>query len=933
VTAIRVILIAVLGLTGLGTFALLADLAGRRIEAWEATILIAVLAIPATLIYLIIAEWRLDRRLSQLEARGLERAPPPPSREAVPKAVPRQADAPARDPEPAAAAPRPAPAMAVPPQVSAPITPRSDDRAAGEARPEPLAARLVAWVQANWVLAIAAVSLALAGVFLVQYGIEQGLLTPAMRVAGALTLGAALIAAGEWVRRRCGDTGSDTATIPSALAGAGLVSLTAGLLAGHLLYGLFGSGFTFAALVAVAGIAVALGWFYGPFLAAIGIAGALAVPFVVVPDPGAPILFAYLAPVVLAGLLIDTVRRWAWVSVLSLAAGFLAALAVHDAGGAGNGPGFTAFAIVVATAAASIPVRRWRPDHPGPALLAAWADRARASFPVLLAWGAFAAACAVALGVTEDAGNATGAWAGMVAMAALFLIAAIWFRPAPGLTDLALLPPLVFVAALGLQAIGNGPLLAPGAVAAIPGLPESAARPDHGPPARIAVLVAGAAIASAIAAWRGIAAGPFRLWWSAGAAVFAPAVLVILHLGWAPAAWFARHGDGVWALHVIAVAVAMVLFAERTARADAGTSRRVAGFALAAITLVAFALGLVLGPVPLTLAMGAMALAAALLDRRFDMDLLGLFIAGGTLLIYWRLGLPAGILTATRAPLGDVAIAYGGIVALLGATALTLRRRRRWRVRAGVEAAGWTLLAIFATLLLDRALTLHGLASPWGLGMAATLWLLSAGAVWLWRQAGQMPRRIALVLAGFHLAVALIALGLGVFPANPALPGAHPVGGPPLADTLLLAYALPGVTLAALAWRLPGLAGWARATGWSLGGALVALYFGLEIRRFWQGDNLANGGVTDGELYSYTIAMLIASAGLLYAAFAQRSVTLRRVAMAGIGLTVAKVFLIDMGGLTGLLRVAAFLGLGLALAALAWLDRRIAAQWQARPPG
>ncbi len=91
--------------------------------------------------------------------------------------------------------------------------------------------------------------------------------------------------------------------------------------------------------------------------------------------------------------------------------------------------------------------------------------------------------------------------------------------------------------------------------------------------------------------------------------------------------------------------------------------------------------------------------------------------------------------------------------------------------------------------------------------------------------------------------------------------------------------------------------------------------------------------MTDGELYSYTIAMLIASAGLLYAAFAQRSVTLRRVAMAGIGLTVAKVFLIDMGGLTGLLRVAAFLGLGLALAALAWLDRRIAAQWQARPPG
>ncbi|MBL4556729.1 MAG: DUF2339 domain-containing protein [Rhodobacteraceae bacterium] len=790
----------------------------------------------------------------------------------------------------------------------------------------------MAWVQANWVLAIAAVSLALAGVFLVQYGIEQGLLTPAMRVAGALTLGAALIAAGEWVRRRCGDTGSDTATIPSALAGAGLVSLTAGLLAGHLLYGLFGSGFTFAALVAVAGIAVALGWFYGPFLAAIGIAGALAVPFVVVPDPGAPILFAYLAPVVLAGLLIDTVRRWAWVSVLSLAAGFLAALAVHDAGGAGNGPGFTAFAIVVATAAASIPVRRWRPDHPGPALLAAWADRARASFPVLLAWGAFAAACAVALGVTEDAGNATGAWAGMVAMAALFLIAAIWFRPAPGLTDLALLPPLVFVAALGLQAIGNGPLLAPGAVAAIPGLPESAARPDHGPPARIAVLVAGPPShrrsRPGAASRRGRSGCGGR-----------PARRCSRPRSWSSCIWAGRRRHGSRAMATVsgrcmsspwpwpwcclpnarrgpmrAPAAGLPGLPWRRSRlsplrwgsswagsADPGDGGDGAGRGASRPALRH-------GP------------ARAVHRRRHPADLLAAWPA-------------CRHPHRHAAPLGDVAIAYGGIVALLGATALTLRRRRRWRVRAGVEAAGWTLLAIFATLLLDRALTLHGLASPWGLGMAATLWLLSAGAVWLWRQAGQMPRRIALVLAGFHLAVALIALGLGVFPANPALPGAHPVGGPPLADTLLLAYALPGVTLAALAWRLPGLAGWACAAGWSLGGALVALYFGLEIRRFWQGDNLANGGVTDGELYSYTIAMLIASAGLLYAAFAQRSVTLRRVAMAGIGLTVAKVFLIDMGGLTGLLRVAAFLGLGLALAALAWLDRRIAAQWQARPPG
>jgi uncharacterized membrane protein len=43
--------------------------------------------------------------------------------------------------------------------------------------------------------------------------------------------------------------------------------------------------------------------------------------------------------------------------------------------------------------------------------------------------------------------------------------------------------------------------------------------------------------------------------------------------------------------------------------------------------------------------------------------------------------------------------------------------------------------------------------------------------------------------------------------------------------------------------------------------------------------------------------------------------------MGVIGLTVAKVFLIDASGLSGLTRVFSFLALGLSLAGLAWLNR------------
>jgi len=91
--------------------------------------------------------------------------------------------------------------------------------------------KLTTWLRENWVLAIAAASLALAGVFMVQYGIENGLLTPFWRVMGALGFGAALIAGGEYIRRKSGDDTYDgdstgaTQSLPSVLSGAGIVVL------------------------------------------------------------------------------------------------------------------------------------------------------------------------------------------------------------------------------------------------------------------------------------------------------------------------------------------------------------------------------------------------------------------------------------------------------------------------------------------------------------------------------------------------------------------------------------------------------------------------------------------------------------------------------------------------------------------------------------
>ena len=185
--------------------------------------------------------------------------------------------------------------------------------------------RFLGWIGENWFYAVSAVSLALAGLFLVQYGMENGFLPPAARVAVALAFGASLIGGGEFIRRRFGEgEDSTTAYLPSVFSGAGIVSLFGGVLSARMLYGLIGAETALAGMVVVALIALVLGWFYGPLLAAVGIIGAYGATFVLGGSGSdATPLLAYFAIVAAVGLGVDTLRRWAWVSVLTVVLAFV----------------------------------------------------------------------------------------------------------------------------------------------------------------------------------------------------------------------------------------------------------------------------------------------------------------------------------------------------------------------------------------------------------------------------------------------------------------------------------------------------------------------------------------------------------------------------------------------------------------------------------
>ncbi len=765
-------------------------------------------------------------------------------------------------------------------------------------------ASLGRWLVANWAYAVAAVSLILAGVFLVQYGVERGLLPPKARVLAALALGAALIAGGEAIRRRWGDSPDrSTAYLPSTFSGAGIVALFIGVFAARQLYGLIGPEAAFAGFLAVAALALVLGWFHGPFLAAVGLIGAGATPFLTGGGSGVPDwLPFYYALVAATGLGIDTMRRWAWVSVLALVTGFGGILFL--AGFMADQVAPSLAATLIALLAMAIPARSLWPDQQGATVSEALWKQRSAGFPTLLAGGAVLVAVTL-LTLWPQAGMAA-----LACLSALVVALALWARGAPALSDLAALPALGFIARLVLESQG-WPLWDQVRAQDITlRLPESPA------PWTLSMIVALAVAGSLAAGMRSLAVRDYPKSWAALAALFAPVVLLVLELLWQPALVL---GPALWAGHVIGIAAVMVALSERFAKADGGPAARTAYAVLAALSLIALALFVLLTKTALTLALAVLLVTAAALDRRMRLPEMGWFIHAAVAVIGWRLVVDPGLVWAHDAPLWEVVLAYGSIIAGTLAAVWLLRGLGHPGPKLSLESSGIGAAVLLGDVLIWRWVERWGdvpdhaaaalMALPWIAAMFAQLYRRAGTRGWF----GMV--RLALALAAGAIGVFLLLVA--AIPLNPLIDGY--VRGFALLSTLAVAYGLPGALLILGARRI-AMPRFLSLVLQGVGGALATLWVALEIRHFWHGSHLT-GPTLQAELYSYTLALLLTGAALLYLAITKGSEKLRRVAMGVIALTVAKVFLVDASGLTGLVRVASFLGLGLALAGLAWLNR------------
>ncbi len=801
---------------------------------------------------------------------------------------------------------------------------------------------LGAWMRENWVLVVAAASLAFAGIFMVQYGVEHGVLTPFWRVMAALGFGAAMIAAGEVLRRRFGDETEGAAQyLPSTLSGAGIITLFAGVLSAKLLYGLIGNNTALIGLVAVSVFAMVLGWFYGPFLAAIGVIGAMAAPFTLSTGAGAPnVLYYYFVLVALMALGIDTVKRWAWISVLGLVLGFAAIwLLFVDGTGALHFIGAT---FAIALAAVIIPQRSLVPTQGGAALSDVVMLRKEGGgmlpeFPTRLSAGAWLFASFAAFSVAMGAGNTAEAWLGLGGLVVLAALASLWMARAPALFDHALPPALGFVGAIVVMGLNSGPLVRE----VLTGIRVSS---EVNPPQvgyLLYTLVGLGAFLSLLAFWRMRSAAQEGarkaepMIWAMSGAVLAPATFLILEFLWPVSQVI---GSYPWALCAIALAAFMTVLAERTVSAGGDDVKARAGLmALAALTMIAMALFLVLAKTALSLALAAMVVGIVVLDKRVNLPALGWFAQAGLAVITYRLIADPGLYWAVEnATAMQAFVAYGGVLVLLTVAWLLLDGKERLSTRLAVESAGALVLLAGIMVGLLRLLD-DDLFSHWGMGVLATLWGAALLAQ-LYRLQGtenavhRGVRYLLMALFGLFATLALVGQATIFNPLFGGLFSKERVLGPYLLDSLALAYLPIAAMFALAAWKFAKPASLLRRLLAVLASLYGVTYVVLEIRRVFRGRDLSVYGVTDGELYAYTVAMLVGAGLLLMLAFSRRSVTLRKVAMGLVAVTIAKVFLVDMSGLSGLTRVFSFMGLGLALLGLTWVNRLMTSQWEKGAP-
>jgi uncharacterized membrane protein len=892
---------------------------------------LAVLAAPVIAVIALVSSIGFNDRIRSLEYKiaALEKKPtspqprPAPEAEATLRQPGVRAEPPIRistEPLQAPSTTPAPPATSPPPQPVAASVPSSPLRSSPAPSAAPAPPRTIGFEESfgtRWVVWVGGVALALGGIFLVRYTIEQGLIGPRVRIMLGAVLALALVAAGEWQRRseKTLELPSlPSANIPAILTAAGTTVAYATVYAAYAIYGFLPPPIAFILLGAVALLCLAAALLHGPALAGLGIIGAYLAPMLVASaEPDYWSLYIYIAVVNAAAFALARYRLWRALALIALVLGALWALPGIDPDlGTATALGPHVFHAVIGFALVATflvcgllygpPAGPGEIDHVSGIALSIYLLVAMilvlASRHDPLALTAFVVLSAAAIGIAWRTEAATAA----VPAAAILTIAvmahwAVHFRP--------------------------DALLAPSGPTA-PAIPEPGYF-DYGSHFALAALWAALfGGAGFLAQGRSARALVPMLWAASG--VFVPLAMLV--------ALYYRIADldrslpfaGLALLLAAIYGLATETLVQREQRP--GLMAASAMFATGSLAALALTLTFALEKGWLTVALALMAPGAAWVAGKRPLPWLRWLAAIMVSVVVARIGYEPRIVgdNIGTTPIFNWLLYSYGIPAASFWLGGWLLRKRADDLPAHIVDAGAILFTVLLAVVEIRHYVTGGdmyrpmsgaaeimLYANVGLAMTIGLEHIRVRTGSIIHNAG------AMILA----ALTVVAVLADLIAASSLQFSYTPLGGGAFFNQILLGCGLPAI----LAITLALIARTTRPMSYRVVAAIAAVtlalfYLTLEVRRLFHGPILA-GVTTDAEQYTYSTVWLAFGIVLLAVGFVLRSQPARFLALGVIILTIAKVFLFDTANIAGIYRALSVIGLGVVLLGIGWLYQRV----------
>lgn len=828
--------------------------------------------------------------------------------------------APEEPPKPATPAPRPrwtSATSSVPP-----VAPPPAGSAAAPPTPPAPPVSLEERLGTRWAVWIGGIALALGGLLLARYSIEQGYFGPGVRIVMGLIFAAALIAAGEWFRRNERDMGIaiiPAAHIPGVLTAAGTATAFGTIYAAHALYEFIGPATTFLLLGAV-GIATMLAAaLHGPALAGLGLAGSYIAPMLVSsakPNPWP--LVAYLAVVAASAMGLARLRHWLWLATFAIGGAFIWGLPfVERISGRDLDwtlAGYLHALLQLALAAGFLAIM---PNLPVPE------DRAA---PDRIATRTLGALSLLAILMLAEGRFDPGSAVPFTLAVAGLLLAAAWLSPpACGAAVLA--------GIVALAGVGNWPgLAAPPPASLLSPVVSGVLRLPENVSSFLAFATLASLAVTAVAGVRLMRGRTFPVTTSALYALAATATpLLALLLAYLRVKQFDTSIH--FGLAGLALAALFAFTAESFQRAERGefpgTRLATGAFAAAAIAALCFSFVTTLERGYLTVALALAALGTAYVAALRDIPLLRHVVTVLALTVLGRIAWDPRIMGGDvgRWPiLNWLLIGYGIPAAAFALAGRTLATKGQTVASRTADATAILLAGLLCFFQVHHALNDGNvLAQTTGhveLGLLAVIALGFSYALMRFDLGRANPIFHGASMVFGVLSGLLILLGLGL--AHNPLLSAERVTGPLIFSSLLLAYLLPALAATALAraarphrpqWYVTGIA--------VLALLLVFAYVTLEVRHVFHGERLSwYRATTAPEQWAYSAAWLALGILLLAYGIVRASLEARIASATLVMLSVAKVFVFDLAGLTGLWRALSLIVLGLVLIGIGLVYQR-----------